>query len=137
MGQALAVGLLRDRVRIKRGALHEVIQGFVRRGLGRQEEVPAGRGDRFRNRLAGEQVVAEVDGPQVRQALCVDGQPALGGVAFAVLFLRAILGRDKLRHQRHRHGVAGSHHRAGQHGMVVLRYYVAVATGETGLVLGS
>src|SRR5215212_9887487 len=66
-GQALAVGLLRDRVLIERGTLHEVIQRLVRRGLGCEEEIPAGGGDRVRNRLAREQVVAEVDGPQIDQ----------------------------------------------------------------------
>src|SRR3954451_15914574 len=70
---------------MERGALREVIQGLVRPDLGREEEVPTGRGDRLRHRLAREQVVAEVDRPQIHQALGVGGQPALGGIAFAVL----------------------------------------------------
>jgi len=64
----------------------------VRRRLGGEQEVAACCSDGLGDRLAGEQVAAEVDGPQVLQALPMCGQPALGGVALAVLLLGAVLG---------------------------------------------
>ncbi len=92
MGQALAGGFLGDGPLVKGGALHEVVEGLVGRRLGGEQEVAACRRDGHGNRLAGEKVIAEVDRPQALQALAVGGQPALGGIALAVLFLGPVLG---------------------------------------------
>ena len=90
------------------------------RRLGGEQEVAACCSDGLGDRLAGEQVVTEVDRPQVLQAPAVGGQPALGGSALAVLLLGPVLGRDELRHQGQRHGVAGCYDRGSEHGMVAL-----------------
>ncbi len=124
MSQALAGGFLGDGPLVKGGALHEVVEGLVGRRLGGEQEVAACRRDGHGNRLAGEKVVAEVDRPQALQALAVGGQPALGGIALAVLFLGPVLGGDELRHQGQRHGVARCDGRGGQHGMVAFRFAV-------------
>jgi hypothetical protein len=50
--------------------------------------------------LAGEQIVAEIDGTQPSQPVGVLGMPALGGDAFAVLFFGAVLRRNELGKQR-------------------------------------
>ncbi len=73
VGQALAGGLLDDGPLIEGGTLHEVVEGLVGRRLGGEQEVAAWRPDGIGDRLAGEEVVAEVDGPQMLQALAVRG----------------------------------------------------------------
>jgi hypothetical protein len=47
-------------------------------------------------------------------------EPALDGIAFAVLLLGAILGRDEFRRQRHDLGMAGRHDRRRQQTMIAL-----------------
>src|ERR1700712_2270317 len=81
--------IFRDRVLLGRGAVHEVIKGLVRRWLGGQQEVAIGRRNGLSDRLTGEQVVAEIDRPQGLYAVPVSGEPALGGVALAILLLGA------------------------------------------------
>src|SRR5271166_1147701 len=58
-----------------------------------------------------EQIVAQKHGAQRREACAMLAEPAIGGVAFAVLLLGAVLGRDEFRHQRHDLGMAERHHR--------------------------
>jgi len=57
----------------------------VRGWLADEQEVAAGCLDSPANRLAGKQVVAEIDRPQLGERLAVSLQPAPGGAAFAVL----------------------------------------------------
>lgn len=57
------------------------------RALGAAAAVFDGRGDR----MAGEEIVTEIDGPPARQRWSMVGQPPLGGVALAILLLGAIL----------------------------------------------
>ena len=54
------------------------------------------------------------------QARAVGGQPALDGVAFAVLLLGAVRPGDERGHQGQDPGVTGSHQAGGQHGMIAL-----------------
>src|SRR5208337_3141283 len=58
-------------------------------------------------------------------------EPAFGGVAFAVLLLGAVLGRDEFRHQRHDLGMAERHHRRRQHGMIALGLAVGALARQT------
>jgi hypothetical protein len=44
------------------------------------------------DRLAGKQIVPEIDRPEVSEAGAVPGQPALGGIALAILLLRPSCG---------------------------------------------
>ena len=118
------------RVLLDGGPVHEVVEDLVRRRLGGEQEVAACCPDGLGDRLAGEQVVTEINRPQVLQAPAVGGQPALGGVALAVLLLGPVLGGDELRHQRQRHGVAGRDDRSGEHGMVALDPTVGAMTRQ-------
>ncbi len=52
------------------------------------------------DRLAGEQIVTQKDRPQVSECGAVFGQPALRGVAFAVLLFCPVLRCDKFGRQR-------------------------------------
>ena len=63
------------------------------------------------------------------QARAVGGQPALDGVAFAVLLLGAVWPGDELGHQRQDPGVTGSHKACGQHGMVTFDLAVQALAG--------
>jgi len=77
----------RQRDFLERRAIHEVIQSLVGFRLGREQEVGAAREHGFADRLAGEQIVAEIDGAQRLHARGVRREPALGGGALAILFL--------------------------------------------------
>ena len=57
--------------------------------------------------LTGEQIVAEKNRPAVGHRGSVPHEPALRGIAFAVLLLRAVLGRDEFRWQRQNLGGPG------------------------------
>jgi len=61
VGQALAGGLVLGRVLLDGGALHEVVEGLVGRRLGGEQEVAACRPDGLSDRLAGKQVVTEIN----------------------------------------------------------------------------
>ena len=68
--------------------------GLMGGWLAGQDKAAAGLAYGLDNRLAGEQIVAEIDRTQVRQPGPVFGQPSLGGIAFAILVLRPVLGGD-------------------------------------------
>ena len=53
-------------------------------------------------------------------------QPALDGVALAILLFGAVRLDDELRHQRHNHGMAGCHEGRRQHRMVALDLAIGV-----------
>ena len=63
----------------------QFVSALVRVGLTDEEEVGFEVADELAEGLAAVQVVAEEDGPEGAQFVAVGGQPALGGVAFAVL----------------------------------------------------
>ncbi len=81
--------------------------------------------------MTGEEVVAEVDRAQRREPRVMSFEPAFGGVALAILFLGAILGRDELGHQGNDLGLAGRHDRRRQHAMIVLGFAVGSLAGQT------
>ena len=64
--------------------------------LGREQEVDAARQHGFAERLAGEQIVAEIDGAQIFHARAMRRKPALGGIALAILFFGPVRLDDEL-----------------------------------------
>ena len=88
--------------------------------LGREQEVGAARQNGFAERLAGEQIVAEIDGAQILHARAMRRKPALGGIALAILFFGPVRLDDELGHQRHDHVVAGRDDGRRQHRVVKL-----------------
>jgi len=72
------------------GAQQVLSNGLMRRWLAGEDEVAAGIVDRGGDRLAGKQIVPEIDRPKVSEAGTMPGQPALGGIAFAILLLRPV-----------------------------------------------
>jgi hypothetical protein len=113
------------------GALDEVVQRRVRTFLGCEDEVAAivlhHRGDG----LTGEEIVAQIDGPQRPQPGVMLVKPAFDGVSLAILFFDAILRRDELRRQRYDFGVAGRDHRRRQHGVIRFNLAVGALARET------
>ena len=78
-------------------AVEPVVERGVRSRLGNEQEMAANRLDGLANRLAGIEIVAEMDRFQPRQAGPVGGQPAPRRPALAVLLLLPVLGNDELR----------------------------------------
>ena len=100
-------------------------------GLADEKEVRPEVEDQSAQGLAAVQVVAEEDRPVGAQLVAVGGQPALGGVALAVLLAlllgqtrlvrgRVLLGLDELRHERQDAVVAVGDDRRREHRMEVL-----------------
>src|SRR5580658_11074374 len=81
--------------------------------------------------MTGEEIIAQKDRAQRREPRAMLGEPAFDGVALAVLFLGAILGRDELGHQGDNLGVAWRHDRRRQQTMIVLGLPVGALAGET------
>ena len=92
----------------------------MRRRLADEDEMAAGVQHRLAERLAGEQIVTEIDRVKLGVALGVRGQPALGRHVLAVLLLRPVLRDDELRLQRDHLIVPGCHQRGRQHAVVIL-----------------
>jgi hypothetical protein len=79
---------------LRKGNAGEILRdSLVRARLAGQDEAATALPDRLDDRLAGIEVVAQVDGPEVGDAGTVADQPALGG-ALTILLLRSVLGRD-------------------------------------------
>src|SRR3954468_23671387 len=94
--------------------------GLVRVRLAGQDEAAAALPDGLDDRLAGVELVAQVDRPEAGDAGAMAGQPALGGGALAILLASAVLGRDELRRQRQDLGMAGGDHTGAQEGVETL-----------------
>jgi hypothetical protein len=103
----------------QRGAMQVFGDGLVRRWLAGQDEAADHPMDGLGDRLAGEEIVAQVDRPKVRHRRTEPGQPAFGGVPLTVLLLRSVLGRDELGWQRQDAGIAGRHDGGAQKGVEV------------------
>jgi hypothetical protein len=122
-----------------------LLDGLMRRGLAGEDEVAAGVVGGRNDRLAGEQIITEKDRPKMNGRGAVPGQPALRGVAFAVLLLCPVLRRDKLGRQRQDLLVAGRDQAGTEDGVEVCRAAVgppphrALATFDLAraVVLGS
>ena len=112
----------------------------MRAGLTDEEEVGFEVADELAEGLAAVQVVAEENGPEGAQFVDVGGQPALGGVAFAVLLaffvgavvVGVVLGLDKVGHQGQGAVVAVGDDGRGEHDVeVLLGFVLADMAGRT------
>src|SRR5208282_516222 len=81
--------------------------------------------------MTGEEIVAQKDRAQRGKPRAMLAEPALGGVAFAVLFLGAVLRRDELGGQRHDLGMARRHHRRRQQTVIALDFSVGALARQT------
>ena len=97
-----------------------LLDGLVRRWLAHEQEMAAGGAHRLAHRLAGVEVVAEVDRVEAGVAAGVPVEPAPGRPALAVLLGVAVLRHDEFRLERHDALVAGRHQGGGQQGVEVL-----------------
>ena len=113
------------------GSVDEVVERLVRSRLAGEDEIVAGVRHHLGDGVAGEQIVAQKHGAQRREPCAMLVEPALDGVAFAVLLLGAVLGRDEFRHQRHDLGMAGRHDRRRQHRMIALGLAVGALARQT------
>ena len=100
-------------------AVEPVVECGVRSRPGSEQEMAANRLDGLANRLAGIEIVADIDRFQPRQAGPVGGQPAPPRPALAVLLLLPVLGNDDLRGQRYRPGMTRGN-QCGRHHVVVI-----------------
>ena len=98
----------------------------MRGRLAGEDEVAAGVLDRGGDRLAGEQVVTEINRPEMGNCATMPDQPALGGIALAILLLRPVLRGDELRRQRQDLRVARCDHAGTQKGMEA--FHTAIGT---------
>ena len=100
-------------------------------GLAGKDEVAAGIVDGSDDRLAGKQIVAEIDRLKMGEASAMPGQPAFRSVAFAILLPGPVLRRDELRRQGQDLLVAGGHHAGTQEGVEVFRAAVRAPARRT------
>ena len=96
-----------------------------------EDEIATGLCNLFAHRLTGIQIIAQVNRTQGCVARCVLVEPAVGGFGFAVLFLIAVLRRDKLRSQRQHLAVADANQCGAQHDMVIFGLAGASKSGAT------
>src|ERR1019366_820784 len=91
------------------------------RGLAREDEVAAGVVDGSDDRLAGEEIITEIDRPEVSDRCAVPGQPALRGVAFTILLLCPVPRHDEFWREGQDLLVAWRNQAGTQEGMEALR----------------
>ena len=84
-----------------------------------EDEIATGLCNLFAHRLIGIQVIAQINRTQGCVARCVLVEPTVGGFGFAVLFMIAVLRRDKLRTQRQHLAVSDADQCGAQHDMVI------------------
>ena len=94
--RAFAAFDTRDPKLFEARAIQIFIDGLMRGGPADENEVSALMLDRLGDRLTGEQVITDEDRLQAPYRWRLPRQPAFGGIAFAVLFLRPVLGHDEL-----------------------------------------
>ena len=109
------------------GAVPVFGDGLMRGWLAGEDEVAAGVLDGGGDRLTGKQVVPEIDRPEMADRGTVPGQPSLGGIALAILLLRAILRGNELRRQGQDLRVARCHHTGAEEGVKALHTTIGPA----------
>ncbi len=92
---------------------------FMRTFFDAEDEIATGLCNLFAYRLIGIQIIAQVNRTQGCVTRCVLIEPAVGGFGFAILFMIAVLRRDKLRAQRQHLAVADANQCGAQHDMVI------------------
>jgi len=98
-------------------------------GFAGEYEVAARLLDRGGDRLAGEQIVAEEDRPKVPHRPAMPGEPPFGGVAFAILLFRSVLGRDEFGRHRQDLLMARGHDAGAQERVEILRAAIGTFSG--------
>jgi len=93
--------------------------------------VPAHIQHGLADRLAREQIVAQIDRAEPGVPRAVRRQPAPRSTAFAVLFVVPVLGHDEFWFQRHDPVMAGCDNRGGEHRMERLGLVLAALTVGT------
>ena len=93
---ALAVAPMQPGLGVDELVVQQFVQTLVRVGFRDEDEIGLGVEDGAADRLAAVQVVAQEDRAAGAQLLAMVGEPALGGVAFAVL-LAALRGEFRPR----------------------------------------
>ena len=106
-------------------------KSFMRTFFDAEDAIAAGLCNLFAHRLTGIQIIAQVNRTQRCVARCVLVEPAVGGFGFAVLFLIAVLRRDKLRAQRQHLTVTDANQCGAQHDMVIFGLARASKPGAT------
>ena len=92
---------------------------FMRTFFDAEDEIATGLCNLFAYRLIGIQIIAQVNRTQGCVTRCVLIEPAVGGFGFAILFMIAVLRRDKLRAQRQHLAVTDANQCGAQHDMVI------------------
>jgi hypothetical protein len=100
-------------------AMEILSDGSMRRRLARENEFAAGIVDGGDDRLTGKQIVTEIDRAKAGDCGAVASQPALRGIALAILLLRPVLRFDELRRQRQDPLVAWRDHAGTEEGVEV------------------
>jgi hypothetical protein len=95
------------------------LDGRMGRRLADEQEMPARLPHRLAGRLAGVEVVAEIDGIEPCVAWAMGGEPASRRHALAVLLVVPVLRHDELGLQRHHPAMARRHQRRRHQGMEV------------------
>src|ERR1700692_1866829 len=96
-----------------------VLDGRMGRRLADEQEMPACRPHRLADRLAGVEIVAEIDGIEPCIAWAMGGEPASRRHALAVLLVVPILRHDELRLQRYDPAMAWRYQRRGHQRMEI------------------
>ncbi len=79
------------------------------------------------DRLAGEQIIAEIDRPQATDGRAVGDQPTLGRGMLAVLLVGTVLRDDKLRRQGQNAGMTGRHQSGTEKAVEILHLAIRPA----------
>jgi len=82
---------------------------------------------RTADRLAGEQIIAEIDRPQATDGWAVGDQPTLGRRMLAVLLVGTVLRDDKLRRQGQNAGMTGRHQSGTEKAVEILHLAIRPA----------
>ena len=91
-GLALGPEFFGDGEFVRLGTGDEVMERLVAVGLAGEDEIGAVVGNRLRDGLTGEEIVAEIDRLEASQGRAVGVKPALGGSAFAILLVVPVPG---------------------------------------------
>src|ERR1700690_491920 len=109
MGESLAAVLDPVRQLRKLDPSQVFRDGGMGRRLADEQEMPARRPHRLADRLAGVEIVAEIDGIEPGIAWAMSGEPASRRHALAALLVVPILRHDELRLQRDDPAMARRH----------------------------
>jgi hypothetical protein len=108
----------------------EFLNRLVGVRLADEQEVSTRRQHGLANRLAGEQIVAEIDRLEPRIPRAMRRQPAARGTAFAILLVVPILRNNEFRLQRHDPVMSRRDKSGGEHGVEILDLVPSLRLGQ-------